>query len=685
PLLVPELLMHVAGTAITEVHGIPGDATAYVDLVVEADQVGKIERKNVFFNPASIEAAAIDDLRRIIGILTSNKFQPLDVKSVHMSVQIESGRKTASIERIFIDKSRYEPGEMVNVGIELRPYKSQPFIKTMQIQVPENAPDGKLTLRVAGGMVGGGEAPVMISPNPDGDGAAITPMPGGIADNINQMISKFVEQEKNNELIVRLLLPTGAISISGEKLTNLPDPIANVIKSPRSTGLKMERDEVKVVEQVDYILTGAQSLPITVARQRKLEKRQQQGDKSGQEASRPMPEPMVEAEAALLVDDTADIAASVPFGFFDDASFVQMTRIPTPAPEGAGPSEAKPAEQAKQEQKPEEKKADEKKEAEKPVIRQPNIWTQKSLQDFGPGSFSSTAATDADDVRLAPAFTKLSDVPEEIVWTVLPIGGGDALVGTGNNGIVYRVTREGACSSFFSTGELEVHSLVQDSKGNIYAGTSPNGKVYKISPDGQGELVFDAPEKYVLALTVDSSDNVYAGVGDAGKIYRITSTGESTTFVELPNPSVMALTVDGAGNVYAGTGKGGVIFKISPAGAITPLYNAPEDSITSVAVDKNGNVFAGTGVGKGNIYEIPVSGVPKPILDRAPRALSMAIDRENNVYVVSDEQIFKILPDDTAMVLDTDRAAVQFTAIAISQDGTLLAGAANRGALFIAP
>jgi LysM repeat protein len=125
-----------------------------------------------------------------------------------------------------------------------------------------------------------------------------------------------------------------------------------------------------------------------------------------------------------------------------------------------------------------------------------------------------------------------------------------------------------------------------------------------------------------------------------------------------------------------------VVYKVSPDGAAAALYNAAEDSITSLAVDASGNVYAGTGSGKGNIYKIAASGSAKPVYDKAPRALSMAMDSANNLYTVSDDQVVMIAPDETVTSIDTKRAGAQFVAVAVDKGGTVFAGTANSGAVY---
>lgn len=680
PILTPRLLLIVSAEALTETHGIPGDAMAKVKLEIEADQVGKIVRENQFFDQASIEIGALGDMQAILNILANNRFHPVDVKSVRLSVKIESGRRTAAVERIYVDKGSYEPGETIKVGVELRPYKSELIVKTMSVVVPQDAPDGRMPLLVVGGGMAGG--PPMMGPDGGAKGPQMIVSAAGTAENVRQIIDEYLEQEKNNDLVARLVLPSAAVSVAGEKLSGLPGPIANVMKSPRTSVVKLEREEVKVVEPTDYVLMGGQTLAVKIERRRLSEKKQRsQPSQSPATQIESSPPPIIEMEESPS-DEGMDFSMALPVALAAPPSTAleKTQSMPATAETASATTEAKDS--ASNEKSETKSDAASGKTAEKSVVRQPETWVQKSFQDFAKGTFKGTAATTEDDVRLARSISKLADISENYVWSVLPDGSGGVYAATGDHGIIFRIGSDGTSSEFFKTGEFEVHSIVKDSLGNIYASTAPNGRVYKMTPDGKGEMILDASEKYALALAVDSKDNVYVAYGDGGKIYRLAPSGTDEVFVTVPEASVLSLAIDGADNLYAGTGLNGIIYKITPDKTMSAVYNAAEDAISSVAVDAAGNVYAGAGDGKGNIYKIPASGVPDVVYDKAPRVLSLAVDKANNVYAVSDEQIIKIMPDKTVMSLDINRAGAQFVSVAVADDGSIYAGAANMGVVY---
>ena len=85
---------------------------------------------------------------------------------------------------------------------------------------------------------------------------------------------------------------------------------------------------------------------------------------------------------------------------------------------------------------------------------------------------------------------------------------GSLLIGTGINGVVYRV-KDGSAVLIFDAPESSISSVVSDGDGNVYAGTSPKGIVYKITPDGRARQVYTKAAR-VLSMTADQRNNIYA-------------------------------------------------------------------------------------------------------------------------------------------------------------------------------
>lgn len=720
PLIASRIATLVVGESIYQTHPTPGDATAEVEYEVVADQVGKITRRNVFFDPVAVDTAALSDIGALLQLLSANRFQPLDIQSVTVKVRIAGKRETALVDRIFVKKSEYEPGETVEVGVVLRPYKGERITRTCRIRIPATAADGKVTLLVRGGAGSGSVAAgVMDSPAQDDDSAAppSAAAPGiAGADNVKQLVEKYLERERNNEIVVQLLMRSTAVNVLGEKLTGLPEAIADVMKSSRNSGVRLERDEVKEVFAEDMIIQGAARLTLDIKKKSLNESKS---------SSKPGPPPAstddLESRSSSLSTD--DGLTAYAYGDNPDPEFVPVAASTASLLDGGyrrstaaavhnslrGPlspfagepsvtvteevvddepdakSEPEPAEEPPA--KPSETiapraaaPAGDTSAGVKTVVRRMKTWMQKSQADFAKGTFAGVASSSNDRLRLVQTVSKLAETPEQFAWCLAPADDG-VYVGTGNGGKVYRVSG-GEAKVFCETGELQVHSLVRDSAGNLWAGTSPNGRVFRISPEGKAEVALDADERYVLALATDADGNVYAGTGDAGKMYRIAPDGSAALFAEISEQQVLCLHCAPDGTLLAGTGINGVLYRVDRHGRAAPIFDAAESAITSVVADGKGFIYAGTSP-KGVVYRITQDGLAKTVFSGASRVLSMAADSRGSVYAVSDSTLVRIDPDETSIALDSSREKAQFVSLALDEArGALYAGTGNIGAVY---
>ena len=695
PLLTTQLVTQMTGQAIAQVHGLPGDTVANVTLDADVEEIGHVHRSNTFYDAVSIDQSAVGDLDTLLHLLSSNPFYPLALKSLKMAVTIQNRHDTAEIDHIFLKQGKYQPGDTVSVGVVLKPYKREPITRMMDVKIPANVQSGTLTLNVKGGgsdsggglSLGGGL--ILLRPSD----------PGPPAGNIKQLVKQFVEKPHNDELIARLILPTSAININGEKLTGLPPTLSSVMQSSRSSGLKTERDEVKVVQGTPYIVSGAQSLTVTVEK-----KNVNEAPSAGSSATTPVPTapPLPDSASpdASPGDDTSDTSDmssdATPTGFqatpaaatlpgFDatiptltaSASAPATPAAPTDAPAKATrtPATAVPPTQAKETPI-------------KTVGRLASVWRQGTTADFSAGTQTNVSVSSAGDVRLSAALQKIGDSGETYLWSLLPDGQGNIYAGTGDRGRVLKFDAAGKASTFFDSDELEVTTLARDAAGNIYAGTAPHGIVYKITPDGKGRPFFTAPEKYVTALAWDETrGRLYVAVGGgAGRLYAVPAAGataaDAKPWFSSPESHLLALALDNSGNVYAGASPDGIVYKITPDGAGRVFYDAPDQSIASLAVDASGTVYAGT-LGKGKIYKISPEGYGKLLSDRPTAGvLSLRTDKGGNLYACSGNTVYRISPDETvqSFVAASDE---QFLSLATSDDtGRVYAGTGTVGSLY---
>ena len=656
PLLSSKFLVSVADQMITDVHSEPGDAMAKVTLDADVEEIGHVHKTNLVYDADSIDQSAIGDLSELVRTVNSNPFYPLRIKKVHLSVHIYSGHDTAEISRIFLKQKTYSPGDIVHVGVVLKPFKRPAVTKDIALVVPANTPAGTLTVTVNGGGSDSSSLsmiPGLIILNSSTDSSAAT---------VAQLVKQFVDKPRNDELVTKISLPTSALDVKGEKLTGLPPNMAAVLQATRSTGLKTERDEVKKITGAGYIVSGSQSLTITIQRKDAL------STASGTE-----PEPIESVvEPATKVSvltvpaaslSTVSIQANDSDRSSDQIVLVEQPNVTThfldTTPASTVPHEATHGDRRSA---PFPKKTNVLVPAAPPlplqnaavtpsakapfkIVGRPNAtWLIGTANDFAPGDFQGVSLGLTGGLSVAPSILKWSDTNASVVWSIAPAGDG-AYVGTGNDGLVLHIAKSGDATVLFNSNDLEITAVTTDTAGNVFAAAAPSGVLYKITPAGKATKWFTAPEKYITAMVaVPGTDVLYFSVGGGvGKIYRASTNkpGAAVVFTtsELDILS-MALSTDGT--LYAGTAPNGMVYALSPTGTSRLVTSVTQSDVNAIAVQKNGDLVVGTGP-QGALYSIPANGVPKLVADKLPGAVTgLAVSPTGDTWAIADSIIYRV-------------------------------------------
>src|SRR4029453_4025563 len=98
------------------------------------------------------------------------------------------------------------------------------------------------------------------------------------------------------------------------------------------------------------------------------------------------------------------------------------------------------------------------------------FWEVATLGDFLKGDATSLSVDLHGRLLLGPALTPLSDTSSPVLWTGVIAPDGSVFLGSGNDGRVLKVTREGAQTVFFDSNELEVHAIALAPGGGLYVG-----------------------------------------------------------------------------------------------------------------------------------------------------------------------------------------------------------------------
>ena len=191
---------------------------------------------------------------KIPGILRQimdNQFQEVSVEEIHVDIELSEVPLTAVIEGIRIDKADVKPGEDIDLSIILKPYGNDYTTLRTTVSLPEDMSDGEVTIMVcdaaASLQMTGATNPERLKPH-----------------SFNQLIELFRTVEKNNEIVVRILLPRGGITVRGRELPSLPGSLINIMSSSRETGVGRLMGEIFSRIPTQWVISGNHQLRVMV-------------------------------------------------------------------------------------------------------------------------------------------------------------------------------------------------------------------------------------------------------------------------------------------------------------------------------------------------------------------------------------------------------------------------------------
>ena len=258
-LLTPLLIQSAAASSILSTERLLGESTIGLRLQVSLKGRSPILIENIFSNPKSL-LSVVKELSKPIDLLIQNTFEEVEVENVSLEVEIKEERKTAKLAGLRLSKTKVRPGESLEVFIILKPFNEEYVTEIVELVVPEDTPDGKVEITVSDAITARREeekrAPYKFKPK-----------------NLDHLIKLMEEQDRNTDVIIKMVLPKGGAAISGEELPSLPGSILSVMGTSTEAGLAGVTRATNLVEtkiSTDWVIsTGKHSLSLTVESQKK--------------------------------------------------------------------------------------------------------------------------------------------------------------------------------------------------------------------------------------------------------------------------------------------------------------------------------------------------------------------------------------------------------------------------------
>ena len=250
-----------AGSLVRALAFSTADHTLMIDATITLkEQPGLLSReivyKNVYSSGGSPTYGVTNVLRPPLLQLSNNSYTPIAFEKIVLNLKLEDKRRSALIESLWIDKQRYRPGETVEVMVTLRPYLENPITQMGTITIPNDAPDGLMTLLAMNATADKqwqrSRAPLNFRPK-----------------NINQLVKILQQSESNTDIIFELFLSQPGLTVQGEEFSDLPTSVMSVMNSAKQVGTSgytrgstLHRDRVST----NYVIFGSGALELVVDR-----------------------------------------------------------------------------------------------------------------------------------------------------------------------------------------------------------------------------------------------------------------------------------------------------------------------------------------------------------------------------------------------------------------------------------
>ncbi len=265
-----------------------GSGTAKVGFEISAAGIPgeSLKRENMFYTQGNIGELAVAEIHEALALLAGNQYNPVDIMDVKVNVTIDSERRTATILEAKASATDVKPGDIVDIAVKIKPYRSEPVTRHISYTVPQEQQEGTLMLAVrGGGMIS--VAQLMGKRQAGEDDISklfITkPRPKSLEDAVKDLVNR----DRNNDIVVEAVDMAGFDGAFGnegkgakpvtDRFEAAPSPALKepaVKKSAKSSSAqnknvkntKSDEDKRKVYITTDYIIDGDTQLVLNVVK-----------------------------------------------------------------------------------------------------------------------------------------------------------------------------------------------------------------------------------------------------------------------------------------------------------------------------------------------------------------------------------------------------------------------------------
>ncbi len=163
------------------------------------------------------------EIAATVGAVMANNFQPAKLSRVDLNFVSIPGRRSATLDQVWVDRSEAEPGDTITVLARLKAFQGPEKLVQQKLLIPRDAEGRFLTIHVGSGD--------------DLTTLELRTAPGRFAvRSFPQLMAILRERRRNDALYYQLRQPDQGLIIDGEELSSLPPSVYSVLQSQNLKG-----------------------------------------------------------------------------------------------------------------------------------------------------------------------------------------------------------------------------------------------------------------------------------------------------------------------------------------------------------------------------------------------------------------------------------------------------------------
>lgn len=192
----------------------------------------------------------------VVYMLKNNEFKEVRLNQIEVKIRVVEQLRTATLEKVLLDKYEVQAGEMIKVRTYYRTYNNDLKTEEVEFLAPSLPPGTEFELVVA-------------------EAAYIQQLERSLyriqdfrPRNLNQLLRLLGNLRKNNRIYYKVVAPRPGLFLKGEELPNLPPSLKNMFLSPRASTTNLTEINRSTLTEyhlpVPYVFRGALTIPIRI-------------------------------------------------------------------------------------------------------------------------------------------------------------------------------------------------------------------------------------------------------------------------------------------------------------------------------------------------------------------------------------------------------------------------------------